>query len=130
MTRTGLVLLLAAIALPATAQEELRRSQTWAFFVDRCLLPVENVLPPITDALVPQGTSLREEASDLVLTVTEDRCEVAGGDPTDLAALLDGREEYVDQGGGIWQSTTWREPRIEVEATETGYAVTITDLES
>ncbi|MEM7489941.1 MAG: hypothetical protein AAF390_12550 [Pseudomonadota bacterium] len=65
-----------------------------------------------------------------VLTITADTCAATGTPLGDLAAKLAERQEYILVRDGVWQSTTWREPRIEVEARPDGYLVRETDLES
>jgi len=115
-----------APAFPTAAQAD----ALWDMFEARCLIPYEHVAPPDLRGLDPLGLVWRDPATGLIVTTTEDSCAVTGGTSMDLASLLAPREDYAEIGGGTWQSTTWREPRIEVTATPAGYAVTETDLEA
>ena len=113
------------LASPAAAGDAL-----WTFFEARCLVPYEHIaLPDTRDLIRLDGTDIWEgDRFALVLTVTS--CAAVGGAGDDLSALLSGRDEYDLQDDGAWQSTTWREPRIEVVSGPYGYAVVETDLES
>lgn len=111
------------MASPAAAGEEL-----WAVFEARCLLPFEHLSLPDTGGLTRDGETWLGDPFPVILT--PGTCAVTGAQPDDLGVRLAARDEYVSVGEGVWQSTTWREPRIEVEALPDGYLVRETDLES
>ncbi|MEM9795920.1 MAG: hypothetical protein AAF919_05505 [Pseudomonadota bacterium] len=102
--------------------------EMWAVFEARCLVPYEHLVLPDTRGLTRDGDIWTGAA--FPLTLAPGSCAVTGGMPDDLAIRLASRDEYVRVGAAIWQSTTWREPRIEVEALADGYLVRETDLES
>ena len=101
----------------------------WDGFAARCLTPYETMAEPVTEGL-SAGEDGVWEGDGVVLEVADDTCAVRGAEPGDLSGLLAGFEDYEEVDDGVWQSTTWREPRIEVEALEDGYLVRETDLES
>ncbi len=100
----------------------------WQVFEARCLIPYEHIALPDTRGLTRIGDVWQGAAYSV--TLSPDTCAVTGGQPDDLAVLLARRQGYVALGGDVWRSTTWREPKIEVEALTDGYLVRETDLES
>ena len=129
------MLVAATLASPAAAMDGL-----WDFFESRCLTPYEHIALPdlrglteVEDSLTwanaanrPDGWSIwREAETGFEIIVTPSMCGVFGAvDPSEGAAwveqvLADGSYINVtepDEGAPhVLQSTTWREPRIEVE---------------
>ena len=115
--------LLALLVFPGAAQAD----ALWTFFAARCLAPFEAIEAPDTSGLTRLGTAWHGEGFEMRFDAQS--CEVRGGTPGNPGDLLTGMEEYefVD---GVWRSTTWREPKIEVSTVEDGYRVFETDLEA
>ncbi|MEM8848907.1 MAG: hypothetical protein AAGE03_02620 [Pseudomonadota bacterium] len=114
---------LALLAAPAHAADDL-----WSVFETRCLVPYEHLALPDTRGPTRDGETWTGDGV-LDVTITQSACAVTGGAVADLKPLLAERDEYVLT-DGVWQSTTWREPKIEVEALADGYLVRETNLES
>lgn len=118
---------LLALALAGSAE-----AGAWEEFEARCLVPMENVVQANTDGLAlgdtfddgrfwenrREGWSLafgeREGLSTCTLFVSDAHSDALATGFATWVADVTALERYTAQGEASVQSTTWREPRIEV----------------
>lgn len=116
-----------ALLLPAGAQAE----SLWDVFETRCLVPYEHIALPDTRGLTESAGRWTGDGT-IWLELTPDTCTAAGlSTQGALSDLLARRElAYEEVAPGVWLSDLWREPRLEVTATEQSFTARETDLES
>jgi len=130
-----------ALAVSGTALSASPYAQNWAAFVTRCLEPFERFAPVDLDGLVEIGhivDGFHLTKGAMLLLNTDDTgtrsCTVMGpglakGFET-WRAQAETDNRYVQIAPGIWHSSEWIEPVIEVRRGADFVTVVETDLES